>query len=157
MWLLAQPNNHVNYISFAYRIGCHSACKWLQFLQPKRKNNVISCGGRLAGGAGKANVLLVAVLTAKAHRKKRKRISGGEERKNLGRNTDFLQTLHSHFSSLKAWNPSLSIGGGRGMLCLLWKQILALDSNQKDLNRRFKVAIMDCQILTTQGCLSWPL
>jgi len=34
-------------------------------------------------------------------------------------------------------------------------QILALDSNHKDFNRWFKVVIVNCQILTTQGCLSW--
>jgi hypothetical protein len=35
--------------------------------------------------------------------------------------------------------------------------LLAIDSHWKDLNRWFKVAIMNYQILTTQRCLSWPL
>jgi len=47
--------------------------------------------------------------------------------------------------------------GGRGRFCLYWCQILAIDSNRKDLNRWFKVAIMKCQILATEGYLSWPL
>jgi hypothetical protein len=39
-------------------------------------------------------------------------------RKNLGRKTNFSLTLGSLFSSLRAWNPLLFIGGGRGTLCL---------------------------------------
>jgi hypothetical protein len=34
---------------------------------------------------------------------------------------------------------------------------LILDSNWNNPNRWFKVVIVNCQILTTQGYLSWPL
>ena len=78
-----------------------------------------------------------------------------KKRKNLGRKTNFSPALSSHFFSLKVWNPPLFIGGRRWTLCLFWKQILTLDLNRKDLSHQFKVAIIDYQILTTQGCLSW--
>jgi hypothetical protein len=56
-----------------------------------------------------------------------------------------------------AWNPRLVIKGGRWIFYLYCCQILTLESNRKDTNRWFKVVIMNCQILTVKGCLSWPL
>jgi hypothetical protein len=76
------------------------------------------------------------------------------KRKNMGRKANFSLALGSHFFSLRAWNPPLFIGGRRETLCLFWEQILVLDLNRKDLNHWLKVAIIDYQILTTQGCMS---
>jgi len=54
----------------------------------------------------------------------------------------FFSVLDSDFSLFGAWNPPPFIEGGRGTCCLLWRQILALDSKQKDPNYSFKVVIM---------------
>jgi hypothetical protein len=79
----------------------------------------------------------------RGEKKRKKRVD--REEKNLGRKTDFLPTLGYDFLILKAWNPPLFIGGGRGTLCLFWRQILAIDSNMKNLNCWFKGVIMVCQ------------
>jgi hypothetical protein len=63
----------------------------------------------------------------------------------------FFQTLASNFSSLMPWNPSLFIGSRRGTLCLIWCQILALNSTWKNPNRRFKMDIIGCQIYYSKG------
>jgi hypothetical protein len=76
------------------------------------------------------------------------------KRKKTRKIDDFFSTLASHFSSIRALNPPMFIGGGRGILFLFWRQILTLDSNWKDANHWFKVAIIDCQIFTTQDCKS---
>jgi hypothetical protein len=68
-----------------------------------------------------------------------------------GEKADFFQTLAFDFSSLRLWNPSLFIGGGRGTFCLMWCQILALDLTRKELNCQFKVAIMGYQICCRKG------
>jgi hypothetical protein len=64
----------------------------------------------------------------------------------IGRETDFLLTLNLIFSSLGPWNPPLFIGGGRGTCCLLWCQILALNSVGRDPNHWLKVGTRNCQI-----------
>ena len=74
-----------------------------------------------------------------------------EERKfivvaKIGRETYFLLTLNLVFSSLGPWNPLLFIGGGRRTCCLLWCQILALNSVGKDPNHWLKVSTRNCQI-----------
>jgi len=63
----------------------------------------------------------------------------------------FFQNLASNFFPLMTWNPLLLIGDGKRMIYLFSGQILALDSNWKDPKYWFKVAIMNCQILTTQA------
>ena len=81
-----------------------------------------------------------------------KEAGGGEEKKNWGE-TDFF----SNFDLAQCLESTLFIGRGRGTPCLYWCQILALDSNKKDLNCWFKVVIVNYQILTIQSYMSWPL
>lgn len=75
--------------------------------------------------------------------------------KKLGKIADFFPTLTLIFFLLIAWNSLLFLKGERDTLSLLGTN-LGLDSNRKDSNRCFKVAIMNNQILTVKNCLSWP-
>jgi hypothetical protein len=58
----------------------------------------------------------------------------------------FLPTCHIDFLVLIDWNPPLFIGGGRGIFCFFWEQILVFDSNREDPNHWLKVTIMNYQI-----------
>jgi hypothetical protein len=93
---------------------------------------------------GKIDEWLVATTMVKAWQKKWPKwwLRGGKEK--LGRKMVFffLSTLAYDLSFFKEWNPPLFIEGERGTCCLLWCLILALDSNRKNLNHWFEVAIM---------------
>ena len=75
--------------------------------------------------------------------------------KKLGKIADFFPTLTLIFFLLNACNSLLFLKGERDTLSLLGTN-LGLDSNRKDSNRCFKVAIMKNQILTVKSYLSWP-
>ena len=58
----------------------------------------------------------------------------------------FLHTFSFDFSFPNAQNSLLFIKDEKGIYCLYWRQILALDSNEKDLNRWPKVIIISCKM-----------
>jgi hypothetical protein len=93
---------------------------------------------------GKIGEWLVATTMVEARQRKWPKWwpRGGKEK--LGRKMVFFffSTLAYDLLFFKEWNPPLFIGGERGTCCFLWCLILALDSNWKDLNHWFKVAIM---------------
>jgi len=73
-----------------------------------------------------------------------------------GKKLIFWLILHPLFSSLRTWNLILFIGVEEGNLVFTGKQIPALDSIGKDLNRWLKVGMVHCQFAAA-GCLRWPL
>jgi hypothetical protein len=111
--------------------------------------------GGIPGGVGKTDMWVVVATTMETRRKKKGNVGRWGEK--LGKRTDNFPSLASDFSTLRAWNPPLFIKGGRGIFCLYWCQILVFDLNRKDSNHWFKIAIKNCQILTTQSCMSWLL
>jgi hypothetical protein len=70
-------------------------------------------------------------VVAKEAAKKEENVNG---RKKNGEKAKFWPTLIIDFFPLHAWNLPLFIGGGRGIICLYWCQILTLDLNRKDHN-----------------------
>jgi hypothetical protein len=58
----------------------------------------------------------------------------------------FWPNFDPTFFMLRPWNPHLFIGGGIGFSCLHRGELSALDSAGKNLNRWFKVVILNYQI-----------
>ena len=85
--------------------------------------------------------LVVKVLVAKGRGGERER---GEKGSASSRNEGglvFLSILDPISSSLRPWKSNLFISKGRGTLCLLWCQILALDSTRKHPSHWLKVVM----------------
>jgi hypothetical protein len=67
-------------LPFACRMGSCSACKWLQFLQQKRKKKITWCRGWLVGSAKKFDMRLMAVTTMKTWQRKWEKAARREKR-----------------------------------------------------------------------------